>query len=63
MMYSYHVHVHYHVSQNNYDVSVLHCSPVSKLTVGARALSKHHHRDESASWWGNSTGCEYVCVF
>ena len=37
--------------------------PVSKLTIGARAL---HHRDESASWWGNSTGCEcawtWACV-
>ncbi|XP_064616507.1 uncharacterized protein LOC135480562 isoform X2 [Liolophura sinensis] len=30
----------------------------SELTVGARALAKHHHRDASSSWWGTSTGNE-----
>jgi hypothetical protein len=30
--------------------------PSSKLTVGARALTKHHHRDDSYSWWGSCTG-------
>ncbi|XP_041363710.1 uncharacterized protein LOC121379254 [Gigantopelta aegis] len=33
-------------------------SPNSKICVGARALSKHYHRDESTSWWGNCTGTE-----
>ncbi|CAH1794071.1 unnamed protein product [Owenia fusiformis] len=28
------------------------------LTVGARALAKHGHRDMSATWWGLSTGNE-----
>ena len=23
------------------------------FSVGARALAKHHHRDETASWWGS----------
>jgi len=27
----------------------------SKLTVGAKALTKHSHRDESANWWGTVT--------
>ncbi|KAJ3127659.1 hypothetical protein HK098_006004 [Nowakowskiella sp. JEL0407] len=26
------------------------------LTVGAKALSKHAHRDETTGWWGNVTG-------
>lgn len=30
----------------------------SVLTVGARALTKHSHRDHSASWWGTCTGSE-----
>lgn len=30
----------------------------SELTVGARALAKHCHRDESATWWGVCTGKE-----
>lgn len=30
----------------------------SVLTVGARALAKHCHRDESSSWWGSCTGSE-----
>ncbi|PVD38659.1 hypothetical protein C0Q70_01277 [Pomacea canaliculata] len=30
----------------------------SELWVGARALSKHYHRDHSTSWWGNCTGSE-----
>lgn len=30
----------------------------SELTVGARALSKHSHRDASTSWWGVCTGTE-----
>nr|KAG5714864.1 hypothetical protein BaRGS_000352 [Batillaria attramentaria] len=30
----------------------------SDLSVGARALSKHYHRDQSTSWWGNCTGKE-----
>ncbi|XP_064643809.1 uncharacterized protein LOC135497809 [Lineus longissimus] len=30
----------------------------SELTVGARALAKHGHRDQTASWWGKSTGTE-----
>ncbi len=33
-------------------------SPPAKLTVGARALAKHHHRDDTASWWGVCTGSE-----
>lgn len=33
-------------------------SPPSKLTVGARALSKHHHRDDTSHWWGECTGTE-----
>lgn len=28
------------------------------LSVGARALAKHHHRDETSSWWGTSLGTE-----
>lgn len=32
---------------------------VSKLTVGARALTKHSHRS-SDGFWGNSTGPEAV---
>lgn len=28
----------------------------SILSVGARALSKHFHRDQANSWWGNCTG-------
>lgn len=34
-----------------------HC-PQAKLSVGARALSKHCHRDSSQQWWGTSTGSE-----
>lgn len=30
----------------------------SVLTVGARALTKHSHRDHSTSWWGTCTGSE-----
>lgn len=30
----------------------------SELSVGARALSKHFHRDHSDSWWGVCTGTE-----
>eukprot|EP00914_Ancora_sagittata_P035148 GHVO01070994.1.p1 GENE.GHVO01070994.1~~GHVO01070994.1.p1 ORF type:complete len:287 (+),score=30.78 GHVO01070994.1:267-1127(+) len=30
----------------------------SMLSVGARALAKHCHRDESSSWWGKSSGTE-----
>lgn len=33
-------------------------TPKSELWVGARALSKHYHRDESTSWWGNCAGKE-----
>lgn len=33
-------------------------SPNSQLSVGARALAKHHHRDSSTSWWGVCTGTE-----
>ncbi|XP_033120326.1 uncharacterized protein LOC117119601 [Anneissia japonica] len=29
-----------------------------QLSVGARALSKHCHRDQTASWWATSTGSE-----
>ena len=32
------------------------CSANSELWVGARALAKHYHRDQSTSWWGNCTG-------
>ena len=35
-------------------------SPPAKLTVGARALTKHHHRDDTAGWWGKCTGSEYI---
>ena len=45
-----------------------HC-PHAKLTVGARALAKHHHRDDTTSWWGKCTGSKsctslpfYLCV-
>ncbi|XP_056018183.1 uncharacterized protein LOC125668291 isoform X2 [Ostrea edulis] len=30
--------------------------PNSEISVGARALSKHFHRDSSTSWWGGCTG-------
>ena len=33
-------------------------SPKSILTAGARALSKHCHRDNSVKWWGVSSGTE-----
>lgn len=33
-------------------------SPRAKLTVGARALAKHCHRDDSLNWWGQCTGTE-----
>lgn len=33
-------------------------SPNAELCVGARALAKHHHRDQTSSWWGNCTGNE-----
>lgn len=33
-------------------------SPAAKLSVGARALSKHHHRDDSLQWWGKCTGTD-----
>lgn len=33
-------------------------SPKAELSVGARALAKHHHRDQSDAWWGNCTGTE-----
>ena len=45
------------------------CSVSARLTVGARALSKHCHRDDSVGWWGqcsgskgNPTNCIYMCV-
>ncbi|XP_052267162.1 uncharacterized protein LOC127868976 isoform X2 [Dreissena polymorpha] len=33
-------------------------SEKAELSVGARALAKHHHRDQSESWWGTSVGSE-----
>jgi len=27
----------------------------SRLTVGAKAFSKHCHRDETSNWWGKCT--------
>ena len=30
----------------------------AEITVGARALSKHFHRDSTSSWWGSCTGTE-----
>lgn len=33
-------------------------SPNAEISVGARALSKHYHRDSSTSWWGGCTGTE-----
>ncbi|KAK3089246.1 hypothetical protein FSP39_002074 [Pinctada imbricata] len=33
-------------------------SPSAEISVGARALAKHFHRDSSSSWWGVSTGTE-----
>eukprot|EP00195_Chlamydomonas_chlamydogama_P015425 CAMPEP_0202896898 /NCGR_PEP_ID=MMETSP1392-20130828/5802_1 /ASSEMBLY_ACC=CAM_ASM_000868 /TAXON_ID=225041 /ORGANISM="Chlamydomonas chlamydogama, Strain SAG 11-48b" /LENGTH=978 /DNA_ID=CAMNT_0049582401 /DNA_START=108 /DNA_END=3044 /DNA_ORIENTATION=+ len=33
-------------------------STKSRLTVGARALAKHTHRDSSSSWWEPATGPE-----
>jgi|SRR6218665_936616 len=37
------------------------CSPQTKspLMVGARAFTKHCHRDHSSSWWGVSAGSEF----
>ncbi|XP_005104583.3 uncharacterized protein LOC101864002 [Aplysia californica] len=32
----------------------------SELSVGARALSKHFHRDQSSSWWGDCSGTDAV---
>ena len=32
--------------------------PKAKLTVGARALSKHCHRDVTCEWWGTCVGTE-----
>lgn len=32
--------------------------PNTNLSCGARALSKHCHRDSTSSWWGASTGSE-----
>lgn len=32
--------------------------PNANLTVGARALSKHCHRDVSSEWWGSCAGSE-----
>jgi len=34
----------------------------SILTVGARALAKHCHRDETSSWWGECTGSKYSII-
>ena len=36
--------------------------PKAELSVGARALAKHHHRDQTDSWWGTSTGSKSVCL-
>ena len=41
-----------------YDSVCFSCSPNAKLTVGARALAKHCHRDDSLQWWGKCTGCK-----
>ena len=47
-----------HPSQLVLSFEALHCEG-SLLTVGARALAKHVHRDETASWWGPAlTGSE-----
>ena len=32
--------------------------PNAELSCGARALSKHCHRDSTSQWWGTSTGSE-----
>ncbi|ORX87503.1 hypothetical protein BCR32DRAFT_289324 [Anaeromyces robustus] len=32
------------------------CKKYGGLTVGARALSKHCHRDQTNKWWGDYTG-------
>ena len=32
--------------------------PTANLTVGARALSKHCHRDVTSEWWGACAGSE-----
>ena len=32
--------------------------PTTNLTVGARALSKHCHRDVTSEWWGACAGSE-----
>jgi len=34
--------------------------PTANLTVGARALSKHCHRDMTSEWWGACTGSEQL---
>lgn len=39
------------------------CSVNAKLSVGARALSKHCHRDDSLKWWGKCTGCKLTVPF
>ena len=33
-------------------------NPNANLTVGARALSKHCHRDMTSEWWGSCVGSE-----
>lgn len=37
-----------------------HKPPKAHITTGARALTKHCHRDETAGFWGNPTGTEAV---
>ena len=34
----------------------------SQLTVGARALEKHCHRDTSNNWWGRPKGSKYIWI-
>jgi len=37
-------------------------SPNAEISVGARALAKHFHRDSTESWWGVSTGSESLIL-
>lgn len=37
-------------------LTVFRPNTAAKLSVGARALSKHCHRDQTMSWWGDCTG-------
>ena len=52
-----HQYVYNHNKEDDFTRMFEH-SPNSKLSVGARALAKHCHRDDSLQWWGECTGCK-----